>query len=92
MKAVAHKALFRALRPRPESGLRVMSDGFKDCPYCGRSFTAAVEYCSHCELPPQKPDAEDSLPVAELPNDLYCDWSHDTGEDEFDREEYPWLR
>jgi len=78
---------------RPESGLRLMPNGLQDCSMCGRTFSAGVTYCSHCELPPEKPDAEDSLPMTgETPGDaeyfdLYRDWSHDTGEDEFDREE-----
>ena len=70
----------------PETILRTLPDG-KYCPRCDRDFSPAVQYCSHCEEPPAKPDIEASLPVAELPNDLYRDWSHDTGEDEFDREE-----
>jgi hypothetical protein len=64
-----------------------MPDGLKDCPRCGRSFNAAVTHCSGCEEQPEKPDAEDSLPMPEAPNDLYRDWSHDSGEDEFEREE-----
>jgi len=85
MKAVAHKALFRALRP--ESGIRLMPDGLQDCPRCGRSYGPAVKHCSGCEEAPEPPDAEDSLPVAEAPNGVYADWSRDTGEDELDREE-----
>jgi len=65
MKAVAHKALFRALRP--ESGIRLMPDGLQDCPRCGRSYGPAVKHCSGCEEAPEPPDAEDPLPGERLP-------------------------
>lgn len=66
------------------------------CPRCDRLFNERVQYCPHCEEPPDalqasewqeippRMDIEDSL------NDIYRDWSRDTGEDALDREEYPW--
>jgi hypothetical protein len=72
------------------------------CPTCRKRRHADWGRCPSCspmpwvappepEIAPEKPDVEYSLPLAEAPTDLYRDWSHDTGEDEFDRQEYPWL-
>ena len=92
MKAVAHKALFQALK-KPTDLMRCSYCGHRyhvgwgHCPSCGPSPTEGYPYSEEPPELPAEPDAEAPLPVAELPNDLYCDWSHDTGEDEFDREE-----
>jgi len=95
MKAVAHKALFRALSGK--TGLVRCPCcgwwhhvGWGHCPSCGPSPTEGPRYSEELPELPVEPDIEASLPVAELPNDLYRDWSHDTGEDGFDWEEYPW--
>ena len=87
-------------RVNNDSGLTVLEqDGltWHVCPRCDRLFNDQVQYCSHCEEPPDALQASEwqeipprTDPEDGLPNDLYRDWSHDTGEDELDREEYPW--
>lgn len=77
------------------------------CPACRQRHHTGWGHCPSCAPIPgplykeeyaeppepiEKLDIEASLPVQEEPNDLYRDWSHDTGEDELDRQEYPWLR
>jgi len=96
MKAVAHKALFRALSKRPAGKIALVRCSYcwqmhhvcwGHCPSCGPSPTEGPRYSEELPELPVEPDIEAPLPVAELPNDLYRDWSHDTGEDGLDREE-----
>jgi hypothetical protein len=77
------------------SGLTVLeADGltWHVCPTCNRAFYPTVEWCSHCELPPNALQSSEwqEIPPRQLWDEDYRDWSHDTGEDELDREEYPW--
>jgi uncharacterized Zn finger protein (UPF0148 family) len=70
------------------SGLVRDPDGMIRCPYCGRTFSDGVTFCSHCEEPPNALQAAEWQEIPpEPPNDVHRDWSHDSGEDELDREE-----
>jgi len=90
VKAVAHKALFRALSKRPTGKIalecgacgyradfllsRITKDGFMNKPRCPACDGFMWVY---------QPQATEPI----VGDDLYRDWSHDSGEDELDREE-----
>ena len=94
MKAVAHKALFRALAKRSTGKIAL------ECAACGyradfvlsrisdRAGFMDKPRCPACDgfMWVYRPQATEPI----VGDDLYRDWSHDTGEDELDREEYPW--
>ena len=85
----AHKALFRALRPTGKIAL--------ECGACGyvadfalsritdRAGFVTKPRCPACDGFMWIYQAQAMEPI--VGDDLYRDWSHDTGEDELDREE-----
>jgi hypothetical protein len=87
----AHKALFRALKPAGKIALECGACGFRADFALSRITKAGfmtLPRCPACDgfMWVYRPQATEPI----VGDDLYRDWSHDTGEDELDREEYPW--